>query len=54
MRELLKNLLFECQDCASIYYDNVALIAEENAVLTDDQIEAVLVELSKKHKQHVH
>lgn len=53
-RKVLQNLLVECVKCAEEFYDNAALIMDDNGDLTDEQVEAVMVHLHEKHVYHVH
>ena len=52
-RELLLNLLDECDKCHQHFRENVALIVGDYAeVLTDEQVEVVLVAMGDLHRQH--
>ena len=52
MRNLLTNLLNECKHCSAHFYANVAMITDENGALSDDQVEAILVDLLRLHDVH--
>jgi len=52
MRDELTALLARCPRCRASYDDNVALlIAEDEGVLTDEQVVAVLDHLRKQHRE---
>jgi len=48
----LNGLLRGCSKCSDEFYDNVALIADDNGNLTKDQEAAVLQHLMNKHAIH--
>lgn len=52
-RTLLRRLLDECKDCKKRFDDNAALlVANDEEVLTEDQVEAILIDLSDDHRKH--
>lgn len=52
MRTLLLNFLAECSACSRVFYDNVPLIADDYGELTDEQVEAVFIDLCDRHQGH--
>jgi hypothetical protein len=50
-KDLLRGLLQECPACAAYYYDNVAVITAEGE-LTEEQAEAILIDLFERHEAH--
>lgn len=52
-RTQLRELVDGCARCRHQFDDNVALlVAEDNAALSDAQVDAVLDHLSKQHEGH--
>lgn len=51
-KELLMNLIDECPKCYRYFLENVPMIVDEGDALTEAQSEAILIDLTKRHKKH--
>lgn len=53
MRARLVELLSTCPRCSEIFNDNIAtIVPDDDGVLTDEQVQAVLEHLQKRHQEH--
>lgn len=51
-RDLLQGLLIECKNCKVIFDQNVGLILDDSEHLSDEQVEAIFIRLSERHREH--
>lgn len=52
MRLMLKRFLDECEACDDYYRLHVEMLREEGTLLTNAQVEAILIELNNQHQGH--